>query len=76
MLRAVTGEENTMTKKPVVVELIPIRDLADFHLRWSEFRDAALKASQSPALVLRERETILWLIHMADRIGARDLTRE
>jgi hypothetical protein len=65
-----------MTDKPVGVELIPIRDLADFHLRWSEFRDTALKASQSPALISRERETILWLIHMADRIGTRDLTRE
>lgn len=55
---------------------MPIRDLADFHLRWSEFREAALKASQSAALVPQERETILWLIRMADRIGTRDLTRE
>jgi hypothetical protein len=72
----VAGEENAMTKKPVGVELMPIRDLADFHLRWSEFREAAVKASRSPALVSQERETILWLIRMADRIGARDLTRE
>jgi hypothetical protein len=69
-------EENPMNKKTIGVDVMPIRDLADFHLRWSEFREAALKASQSPALVSQERETILWLIRMADRIGTRDLTRE
>jgi hypothetical protein len=76
MLRLVAVEEDPMNKKAVGVEPMPIRDLADFHLRWSEFREAALRASQSSALVSQERETILWLIRMADRIGIRDLTRE
>ncbi|WP_156640259.1 hypothetical protein [Bosea sp. PAMC 26642] len=65
-----------MDKKTVGVEPMPIRDLADFHLRWSEFREAALKASNSSALATQERETILWLIRMADRIGRRDLVRD
>jgi len=50
-----------------------IRDLADFHLRWFEFRASALHASSSAALDAQEREILIWLIRMADRIGARDL---
>ncbi len=53
---------------------MPIRDLADFHLRWSEFREMAVKVAQSATLEPTDRETIMWLIRMADRIGSRDLT--
>ena len=52
-----------------------IRDLADFHLRWFEFRACAVEASASTALAMQEREVVTWLIRMADRIGDRDLSR-
>lgn len=52
---------------------MPVRDLADFHLRWSEFRERAVKVSQSTMLKPQDRETIMWLIRLADRIGSRDL---
>jgi hypothetical protein len=71
--RIAAFKENAMNKKTLGVEHMPIRDLADFHLRWSEFRDAAVKAGNSSALPLLERETIQWLIRMADRIGSRDI---
>ncbi len=52
----------------------PIRDLPDFHLRWQEFRDTAVKASSSEALSEQQRDVIKWLILMADKIGPRDLS--
>ncbi|MDZ4366413.1 MAG: hypothetical protein U0987_05205 [Afipia sp.] len=67
-------EENAMNKKTSGAQPMPIRDLADFHLRWPEFREKAVKVSQSAMLKPPERETIMWLIRLADRIGSRDLT--
>jgi hypothetical protein len=63
-----------MNKKTFGVETMPIRDLADFHLRWPEFRGKAVKVAQSANLEPIDRETIMWLILLADRIGKRDLT--
>ena len=48
-------------------------DLIDFYRRWPEFRQTAvalaLRAELSPA----ERETVHWLIQLADRVGDEDL---
>lgn len=49
------------------------QDLIDFHLRWTDFRDEAIAARDSGSLNNEARETIGWLIAMADRIKAIDL---
>jgi hypothetical protein len=59
--------DNPVSKEP------PVRDLADFHVRWREFRNKAMNARDNAALGPEERETIAWLIRMADRIGRSDL---
>jgi hypothetical protein len=51
----------------------PARDLADFHLRWSEFRPLAVEAKNSPEMSDPQRETLTWLIALSDRIGEGDL---
>jgi hypothetical protein len=52
---------------------LPVRDLAEFHIRWSEFRPLA-EALLSPGRLTRdESEVLRWLILLADRIGERDL---
>ena len=52
---------------------IPARDLADFHLRWPEFRPFASKLSARENTAEVERETIFWLMELADRIGIADI---
>lgn len=47
--------------------------LIDFHLRWAEFRDEAIAARDSQNLSDETRETVGWLISIADRITAVDL---
>jgi hypothetical protein len=51
----------------------PVRDLADFHLRWRRYRERALGALDNKALSPEERETLTWLIRMADKVGRADL---
>lgn len=50
-----------------------IRDLADFHLRWSEFRGLAQAATESPGLPWDQRQVLTWLILLADRVGESDI---
>ena len=50
-----------------------IRDLPDFHIRWLEFRSEAVRMLEEKAMSEREQEILLWLICMADRIGASDV---
>lgn len=49
------------------------RDLIEFHLRWREFRPLAKQALESSALSSGERETLHWLIMLADRVSAEDI---
>jgi hypothetical protein len=51
-----------------------VRDVADFHLRWAEFRPLAESAQARKGLPARERDTINWLIQLADRVGQHDLS--
>ena len=53
--------------------LLRIRDLPDFHIRWLEFRPDAMRILEKKALDEREQEILLWLVRMADRIGASDV---
>jgi hypothetical protein len=50
------------------------RDLIDFHLRWKEFRPAAQALLARPGLGGAESDCLYWLIALADRIGAEDIT--
>jgi len=54
-------------------ELNTVKDLVDFHLRWSEFRKTAEALAEKDSLSDVERETVNWLIRMADRVGLADL---
>jgi hypothetical protein len=49
------------------------RDLADFHLRWPEFRPLAAATVERSELSRCEREVVRWLIRLADRVGHQDL---
>jgi hypothetical protein len=49
------------------------RDLADFVLRWSEFRPVAAATAGRKKLSVPEREVIRWLIRLADHVGDREL---
>jgi hypothetical protein len=51
----------------------PPSDLIDFYRRWPEFRETAVVLAQRVDLSPAERETVKWLILLADRIGERDI---
>jgi hypothetical protein len=53
--------------------LAPPRDLADFYLRWPEFRIVAAEITERETLSTTEREVMTWLLRLADRVGPRDL---
>lgn len=55
------------------INLAPPRDLADFYLRWPEFRIVAAEIMERQALSVTEREVMMWLLRLADRVGPRDL---
>jgi hypothetical protein len=50
-----------------------VRDVADFHSRWPEFRPVALSLAQSTRLTTAEADTLGWMIAVLDRIGPKDL---
>lgn len=56
----------------VPVTPAPPRDLADFHLRWDDFRPIALEAMNASGLCAEHTEIMGWLIVLADRIGMAD----
>jgi hypothetical protein len=60
-----TGKETASIK--------PIRDVADFHLRWREFRPDVEAIAGNRRLNARQREILKWLILLADRVGPGDL---
>lgn len=51
----------------------PINDLLDFYDRWPSLRQAMHALSEGTTLNERERETLSWLILLADRVGPTDL---
>ncbi|MGV8986564.1 MAG: hypothetical protein ACOH2H_09795 [Cypionkella sp.] len=50
-----------------------VRDVVDFHLRWSEFRPIAKALGRNPALSEAEADTLAWMVELLDRIGPRDV---
>lgn len=60
-----------MAKAPT--EVADVRDVADFHLRWPQFRPIASRAAGRAVLMPDERRVIGWLIALADRVGESDV---
>ncbi len=52
----------------------PPRDLADFHLRWSDFRPCMVELQTAPHLRPDQRDTLGWLIALSDRISDLDIS--
>jgi hypothetical protein len=67
-IRQQFAEDQFMTK-----EAQPVRDVADFHLRWLEFRPSAQEIVQLRSLNRRQAETLTWMIDLIDRIGEGDI---
>jgi hypothetical protein len=63
----------TIEKDSGMIIPVPARDLADFHLRWSEFRGPMIDLQSSPALTPEQAQTLCWLIALSDRISAQDI---
>lgn len=51
----------------------PPRDLADFHLRWPEFRPLVVAIAERQDLSGPEREVVRWLLRLGDKVGPQDL---
>ncbi|MFN0113858.1 MAG: hypothetical protein ACKVPY_04195 [Paracoccaceae bacterium] len=49
------------------------RDLADFCLRWQEFRPRATSILTRATLDPAEEDCLNWLIALADRVGSDDV---
>jgi hypothetical protein len=48
-------------------------DLFDFFRRWAEFRPFAARLAERADLSAAERQTVHWLILLADRVSEHDL---
>lgn len=53
----------------------PPRDLADFHLRWADFRPCMVALQTDEGLRPEQRETLGWLIALSDRISDQDISQ-
>ncbi|MEL6914796.1 MAG: hypothetical protein AAFP13_09865 [Pseudomonadota bacterium] len=51
----------------------PIQDLADFYTRWPSQRSIVDRVIAEPSLSEEEREVIIWLKRLADRVGPQDI---
>lgn len=51
----------------------PISDLADFYTRWPSFRGIVDEVIACDGLSPDEREVVVWLKRLADRVGPQDL---
>ncbi|MEM6727586.1 MAG: hypothetical protein AAF618_03725 [Pseudomonadota bacterium] len=51
----------------------PIKDLADFYTRWPSLRGIVDQVIECEGLTESEREVVIWLKHLADRVGPQDI---
>jgi hypothetical protein len=63
----------TMQTQPLDATRVPVRDIADFHLRWPEFRADIVALLARDDLTPGQRDSLSWLLRLADRVGVRDL---
>ena len=68
-----TTEQTGMRTGTAPAHPAPARDLVDFFVRWREFRAIAAGVSGNSCLDAGERETIGWLIALADSVSELDL---
>lgn len=61
---------------PKSTAISDVRDVADFHLRWPEFRPIAKSLSCNPTLSPTESDTLVWMIELLNRIGPHDLEED
>jgi hypothetical protein len=61
-------QQGTRSRTPIFP-----RDIADFHLRWTEFRPFALELLSSTNLTAHQTETLKWMVALSDRVGAEDV---
>lgn len=59
------GEPGRSSKRPRASDM---RDLADFSIHWGELRDGLVVQLQTDSLDAEARETLGWLILLADRV--------
>lgn len=50
----------------------PARDLADFYLRWVEFRPHVIAIADGAGLSSTQAEMLNWLVELADKVGESD----
>ena len=48
-------------------------DLIDFYRRWSEFRPMVAVLANHSRLSVAERQTVHWLMQLADRVSEHDV---
>ena len=68
-----TPEEDGKRTEGQQGEQVAPRDLIDFYRRWLEFRQVVTRLVDRADLSASERQTIQWLILLADRISEHDL---
>ncbi|MEM9350584.1 MAG: hypothetical protein AAGA47_10000 [Pseudomonadota bacterium] len=51
----------------------PIEDLADFYTRWPSLRGIVDGVIACEGLTAEEREVVVWLKRLADRVGPQDI---
>ena len=64
--------DGSIGKGSIMTTIIPPRDLADFHLRWQEFRPTMVALLRNPELTADQIATLGWLIALSDRISTDD----
>lgn len=69
----IDASESSPRPKTPTLAATKVRDVADFHSRWREFRPVALGLGQKRRLTEAEADTLAWMIALLDRIGPKDL---
>lgn len=52
---------------------IEIRDLIDFYKRWPQLKKHLIELENAEDISLNTKETLKWLIKLADRVGKSDI---
>ena len=50
-----------------------ITDLVDFYSKWPELRPSVQRLSKDPALTQEDREILIWMARLMDRISSADI---
>lgn len=76
LLESSEGRTSLASEYPNEPPPIPPRDLIDFHLRWQEFRPIAKRIFELEELDAAARDTLMWLIALADRVNSADVAED